>query len=381
MAKIYQSLNTALNHAEDLSKPVNPVTGEAQGWVGRTVKPRLFNAFNTAPREVGLIAANTFGVVLATPAAVIKTVIVKPIAFISSSQAVKDFNDKLPSLTAVLKTVARIIQLVVGLASTVLFGVFLSPSLNFKAHIALGLAKDLRKEEAAQAVVEDSIRVEAVREGSAATVSATPANTPRAASVSAPVELKSAALEQFLQESKEREAAIQACFDEIDEELAAKRQLNANQTAAVVTNDAGVAQAAAPASSETPAPAAREGEEAPAQAPVVNAEVPAEVSTETTAARAEANAEAVSTETNSVIVEDEEDVEDEQEPVATPGWIRSGLNRVGDAGSWSGNTFIWAVKGAGNGLVTGLVGTYKVVSWPVRAPINYFRGSNKAPAA
>lgn len=160
MATINQALNIALNRAADLSKPENPETGDAQGRVVRFFNPRAQNLFKTFPREVALLAENTFWAIARTPGCVAKLCL-KPIIFISGSTALKKFsNEKLPTGKSLLKTVERVIKYFIGTLSTLIFGVVLSTRLNFKAHIALNLATDLRAEEEKSAALEDQLRKE-----------------------------------------------------------------------------------------------------------------------------------------------------------------------------------------------------------------------------
>lgn len=332
--KINPGLNRALNHAQDLSLPVNPTTGEPQGCLGRFVRPRVYSAFNVAPREVGEIAYNALKFAVSAPVAAVRTIILKPVEFISGSKTLKDFNDKLPSLSDVAKTAARIVQFFAGLLSTVFLGVGLSAKWNLKAHIALGLATDLRKEEAADAETEDLIRADVVTHKAAGDskgdVAAEPAHDP--------------ILAKFLADERNRAAAVRAAFDEVGEDLKAKADEAKHRLHAAPADVARVADAAGAKAAEAASAAAAEVAAAVLKAegqtavPVhvtvttkVEADIPAATQASAPAAAEGAPSVAVassedSTKADAVITgaddedDDFDDLED-QKPAAKPGYV------------------------------------------------------------
>lgn len=105
---------------------------------------RATNLFITTPVEVLSVAQN----VLLAPVQAASTILkfgAKTIAYISNSQAIRNFEAKLPGFTDLLRTIARVVAYTIGAALTATVG-FVSPRANFAIHCAFGLATNNRKE-------------------------------------------------------------------------------------------------------------------------------------------------------------------------------------------------------------------------------------------
>lgn len=131
--------------------PLNNILNRIDANNDQTARPiknavfsRATNLFVTFPTEVAAIAQNILLTPFHAAGAVLKTG-VKVVSLATGSQAVKNFEAKLPGFTDLLRTVTRIVAYTIGAGLTLTLGV-LSPKANFNAHCALGLAINQRRE-------------------------------------------------------------------------------------------------------------------------------------------------------------------------------------------------------------------------------------------
>lgn len=106
---------------------------------------RATNLFVTTPTELLAVAQN----VILTPIQAASSILklgTKTVACISGSETIKNFDAKLPGLTDLLRTVARIVAYSIGTVLTATLGV-ISPKANFAVQCGIGLAINLREEE------------------------------------------------------------------------------------------------------------------------------------------------------------------------------------------------------------------------------------------
>lgn len=139
--------------------PVNELLNRVNEWNApeyntfkRHVGTRLTNLYATAPTQALAVAQN----ILIVPFQAVGVALnagVKVVTMINGSQAAKDFRAKLPDLTDLVRTVARIVLYAIGTALTATLGV-ISPETNFTVQCALGLAINQREEAIKNALIE-----------------------------------------------------------------------------------------------------------------------------------------------------------------------------------------------------------------------------------
>jgi hypothetical protein len=127
-------VNNILNYTNALN------TDRNAGFFKKQIAPRVINLVVGTPTEVVAIGEKILLAPFQAAGAVLQLA-VKPISWLSGSQAIKNFENKLPNFTNLLKTIARIVAYTIGTALTATVG-FLAPHANFRAHCALGLAYD-----------------------------------------------------------------------------------------------------------------------------------------------------------------------------------------------------------------------------------------------
>lgn len=137
-------LNNILNRINTWS---NPETNAFKKVIGT----RVTNLLVSTPLEIAAIAQN----ILLTPVYAASTVFkgfTKVVALVTGSQAIKNFEAKLPGFTKLLNAIAGIVAYTIGAAFTATLGV-LSPRANFAVHCGLGLVSN-KKQNAAIAELE-----------------------------------------------------------------------------------------------------------------------------------------------------------------------------------------------------------------------------------
>lgn len=139
--------------------PINNILNRIDACNDQTARPiknaicsRATNLFVSFPTEVAAVAQNILLTPFHAAGAVLKTG-ARIVNLVTGSQAVKNFEAKLPGFTDLLRTVTRIVAYAIGTALTLTLGV-ISPKANFNAHCALGLTINLRKEAVLAALAE-----------------------------------------------------------------------------------------------------------------------------------------------------------------------------------------------------------------------------------
>lgn len=142
-------VNELLNRGNDWN------TCQANNAFKRFMAPRVANLCLVAPLEAVAVAQNIL-IVPVQSVGIVLNVGAKMISVISGSKAVKNFQEKMPNLTDLVRTIARIVTYAVGSVLTATLGV-LSPYANFKVQCALGHAINRREEAIKVALLEAEI--------------------------------------------------------------------------------------------------------------------------------------------------------------------------------------------------------------------------------
>jgi hypothetical protein len=138
-------LNNCMNRINGWSQPINPTTGQPQGFARRHIATRVATAC-CFPQEIAAIVQNALLSVVQAPCAVLKLGVGTAACIFKSSDLLQKLNNKLPySLTDFMRTVARVIGYAIGAFSTITLGALISPSANFRLHCALGLVSNQRE--------------------------------------------------------------------------------------------------------------------------------------------------------------------------------------------------------------------------------------------
>lgn len=101
------------------------------------------------PAELTAIGQNVLKAPFQAAGLSVKTLIVRPLAYITGSESLKNLSDKLPGVKDLLNTISKIVRYTIGTFLTATLGVIL-PKANFSAHCALGLISNNRQEAAAK---------------------------------------------------------------------------------------------------------------------------------------------------------------------------------------------------------------------------------------
>jgi len=133
-------LNNMLNRINTWNTP-------EEGFIKKEIGARLANFFFTLPLEITAIAENILATGVYTASTALKSSM-KVVTFLSGSEAIDKFEKKLPGFLDLLKSIARVVAYTfIGLPSTILFGVIISPEANYQLHCKQGLAavQDVKK--------------------------------------------------------------------------------------------------------------------------------------------------------------------------------------------------------------------------------------------
>lgn len=143
--------------------PVNDIMNHINEWNDPAVSTwktevgsRFENLFVTTPTEAVAVLQNVLIAPVQAAGLALKTG-ARAVSWISGSEAVKRFEEKMPNLPDFILTLARIVVYSIGTVLTATLGV-ISPSANFNIHCSLGIAIN-RKEELL--LLEEEIRREA----------------------------------------------------------------------------------------------------------------------------------------------------------------------------------------------------------------------------
>ena len=142
-------VNELLNRGNDWN------TSQSKNAFVRFVAPRVANLTLVAPLEAVAVAQNIL-IVPVQSVGIVLNVGAKVIYAISGSKAVKNFQENMPNLTDLVRTIARIVTYAVGSVLTATIGV-LSPYANFRVQCALGHAINRRQEAIKVALLEAEI--------------------------------------------------------------------------------------------------------------------------------------------------------------------------------------------------------------------------------
>lgn len=134
------TVNNLVNCARDWGQKFHPETNAAQGLIKRTVAPRIAMV-GAAVVNGEKVIENIFRGAVQTVSFGLKLPI-KPISWISGSEAVKNFENKFSGVSDLLKTVARIVKHAIGVFAATA-GVII-PRAAIYLHDKLGLSVDKR---------------------------------------------------------------------------------------------------------------------------------------------------------------------------------------------------------------------------------------------
>ncbi|MBA3815856.1 MAG: hypothetical protein H0X29_04930 [Parachlamydiaceae bacterium] len=129
-------VNNFLNRVEAWGNNFNPETFEEQGWCKKNVATRFATFFVGSVLDVTAVAKEAL-----TAVCVPAKIVLNKISIISGSEGINSIERELPSTTSLFKTVYRVLAYALGAFSSLTLGV-LSPSLNFRFHCYLGIAKN-----------------------------------------------------------------------------------------------------------------------------------------------------------------------------------------------------------------------------------------------
>lgn len=129
--------------------PLNTTFNLVNSWNNagifkREILSRTTNLVVALPTEIAAIGQNAIQSVVYTGSAVLKTA-VRTLSSISGSEAIKNFEAKLPGFRDLLKAISRIVAYAFGSLLTATFGV-IHPAANFRMHCNLGLIHKLKDE-------------------------------------------------------------------------------------------------------------------------------------------------------------------------------------------------------------------------------------------
>ena len=142
-------LNNVMNRVDHWSQPT-------QGFCSRHVKTRVATVLAGAPLGVAATAQEAILGTVQCAGAVLKLG-VRTLRCISSSECLKNLDEKLPSLKDFFATVGRVIAQALGVFASATLG-FISPSANFRLQVALGNVISDRSD-ALQATLEETQRL------------------------------------------------------------------------------------------------------------------------------------------------------------------------------------------------------------------------------
>lgn len=127
-------LNTLLNQVEEMTR--------SDSIFIREVSSRLMTAAIVLPLELTIILQNLIKLACETGETLVQ-VPTKAVAYFIDSVTLQEFNASLTT-TEWLSTAWKVIKYVMGSIFTIIPGI-IAPSLNFRLHIAMGLAMDMRQ--------------------------------------------------------------------------------------------------------------------------------------------------------------------------------------------------------------------------------------------
>lgn len=133
-------VNNALNRIDSWNHP-------NIGICKKEFFSRAANFFVTFPTETAAVVYNILLTPVYAASATLKT-ISKAVVYVSDSEAVKKFENKLPGFTDLLKTIANIVKYTIGAGLTATLGV-ISPVHNFYLHCKMDLAMSFKEAKAA----------------------------------------------------------------------------------------------------------------------------------------------------------------------------------------------------------------------------------------
>lgn len=150
-------LNSFMNKMDEISQPINHITRVPQGAFKRHVLPSIGTPVVGTPLEVLAVAQNIVTAPVQLAGAGLNLA-VRALTHISSAKCLRDFSEKLPTLSDFFRTLGRVVAYAIGTLFTATLG-FFSPSANFKLHCAFGLTTHNR-EEAVRAAEEAATAVQ-----------------------------------------------------------------------------------------------------------------------------------------------------------------------------------------------------------------------------
>jgi len=129
----------------NLLNTVNSWNTPESGIFKREILSRATNLVVTIPLEITAIAQNILRGVFHTASTVVK-IEAKVFAYLTNSERIKEFEANLPGIRDLLRDISNVVAYALGTFVTAVFGVILSPKVNFNLHCNFGLASELRKE-------------------------------------------------------------------------------------------------------------------------------------------------------------------------------------------------------------------------------------------
>lgn len=129
------SVNSVLNRINEWQQPINLETNEEQGWFKRNVASRLATVVFGSLLDANEMVKESFTLACVAPKAAIRK-----INLIAKSDRLDSADRALPSTNSIFSTAYRVVACAIGIFSSIVLG-SISPSLNYKFHSFLGLAK------------------------------------------------------------------------------------------------------------------------------------------------------------------------------------------------------------------------------------------------
>lgn len=123
---------------------VNSWNTPGTGIFKKEILSRATNIAVTLPTEIAAVGQNALQSVVYTGSTVVKSA-AKALSYISGSEAIKNFEDKLPGFRDLLGSISKIVAYAFGCLLTATVG-FVYPAANFKMHCNLNLIRKLKEE-------------------------------------------------------------------------------------------------------------------------------------------------------------------------------------------------------------------------------------------